>query len=166
MGYAVVVFESTLAGALFRRSHDDDHARSAVERVAAWGSLLFVALRLGDLALRGRFGLALQGDLKSVLFWIENALVLAPFLLVFGRARRYDARRLFHGALLVILGGALYRFDTYLVAFDPGPGWSYFPSVAETLITVGLVALEGVVYIALVTRFPILAGAPTAAPAR
>ncbi|HEX6901141.1 MAG TPA: Ni/Fe-hydrogenase cytochrome b subunit [Thermoanaerobaculia bacterium] len=165
MGYAIVVFESTLGGAFFRRSHDTAMLVS-LERVAAWGSLLFVALRLGDLALRGRFGLALQGDLKSVLFWIENALVLAPFLLVFGRARRYDARRLFSGALLVILGGALYRFDTYLVAFDPGPGWSYFPSAAETLITLGLVALEGVVYIALVTRFPILAGAPSAAPAR
>ena len=161
MGYAMVVFESTLAGALFRRSHDTAMLVS-IERVAAWGSLLFVALRLGDLALRGRFGLALQGDLKSALFWMENALVLAPFLLVFGRGRRYDARRLFRGALLVVAGGALYRFDTYLVAFDPGPGWSYFPSVAETLITVGLVALEGVVYIALVTRFPILAGAPSA----
>lgn len=163
MGYAIVVFESALASAFFRR-RPDTGLLTRLERVAAWGALLFVVLRVGDVALRGRLGLAFAGDSKAVLFWIENALVLAPFVLVFGRGRHYDAGRLFRGALLVIAGGALYRFDTYLVAFDPGPGWSYFPSVAETLITLGLVALEGVVYIALVTRFPILAGAPSAAP--
>jgi Ni/Fe-hydrogenase subunit HybB-like protein len=127
--------------------------------------LVFVVLRVGDAMIRGQLDLALRAELESILFWIENLLVLAPFVLVFGRKRHYDPGRLFRGALLVIFGGALYRFDTFLVAFDPGPGWTYFPSAVETLITLGLLALEGVVYIALVHKFPILGGAPQPAPA-
>ncbi len=39
-------------------------------------------------------------------------------------------------------GGALFRFNIYLVAFNPGDDWTYFPSLAEVLITVGIVAAE------------------------
>jgi len=56
--------------------------------------------------------------------------------------------------------GALYRFDTFLVAFQPGPGWHYFPSVAEMFISIGLIAIEIAIYIALVRWFPILGGTP------
>jgi Ni/Fe-hydrogenase subunit HybB-like protein len=158
MGYAIVVFESTLASSFFKR-RPEMAMLSHLERVAAWGALAFVVLRVGDAAIRGQLALALRPELKPLLFWAENLLVLAPFVLVFGRKRHHDPGRLFRGALLVIFGGALYRFDTFLVAFDPGPGWTYFPSAIETLITLGLLALEGVVYIALVHKFPILGGA-------
>ena len=42
------------------------------------------------------------------------------------------------------------------MAFNPGPNWSYFPSVGEILITVGLVAGEIMLYILIVKIFPIL----------
>jgi Ni/Fe-hydrogenase subunit HybB-like protein len=64
-------------------------------------------------------------------------------------------------ALLGLAGAVLYRMDAYLVAFDPGQGWTYFPSVGEILVSLGLVAGEIVVYVFMVKRFPILAGAPS-----
>ena len=158
MGYAAVVLESTLSSRVFGRK-PETRMLGTLEQVAAWGSLLFVALRLGDVAVRGRFELALKPDLYGVLFWLENLLCLAPLAGVVSRKRGYDPGRLFRGAMLMALGGALFRFDTYLVAFDPGPGWHYFPSVPEILVTVGLFAAEVAVYIALVKRFPILGGA-------
>lgn len=166
MGYSVVVLESSLSTRVFRRQ-PETRMLGILEQVAAWGSLVFVALRLGDVALRGHFGLLLRPDLYAVLFWTENVLLcLAPFAGVIGRKRGYDPGRLFRGAMLLVLGGALFRFDTYLVAFDPGPGWHYFPSVPEFLTTIGLIALEVAVYIAVVKKFPILAGAkPAPAPA-
>jgi Ni/Fe-hydrogenase subunit HybB-like protein len=65
---------------------------------------------------------------------------------------------MFRAALMIVVAGTLYRFDSYLVAFDPGPGWSYFPSVSETVITLGLIAVEILVFILLVKSFPILSG--------
>ncbi|MGZ3272021.1 MAG: hypothetical protein ACXU71_13735, partial [Croceibacterium sp.] len=50
------------------------------------------------------------------------------------------------------------RFDTFLVAFMPGANWSYFPSVHEMAITIGLVSFEVLAYVVIVKTFPILSG--------
>ena len=42
-----------------------------------------------------------------------------------------------------------------VIAYDPGNGWSYFPSVGETLLTTGFVAFEVLAYVYLIKRFPI-----------
>jgi len=60
--------------------------------------------------------------------------------------------------MLLVFAAALYRFDVYLVAFQPGPQWSYFPSLTEILISTGLVSGELAGYILLVKLFPILSG--------
>jgi Ni/Fe-hydrogenase subunit HybB-like protein len=75
-------------------------------------------------------------------------------------AHRRRPGHLMRAAIALMLAGSLYRFDVYLLAFDPGAHWSYFPSVAELLITVGLVAGEIAAFIVLVRVFPILAGPP------
>jgi len=157
MGYAAVVLESTLSNQLFGRPMETK-LLIKLERVAGWGMLGFVLLRLADLAWRGQFALALRADHYAVLFWIENLLMLSPFWAAYGR--RGDPGRLFRGAMFLVLGGALFRFDTYLVAFNPGPGWHYFPSVQEIFVTLGLIALEIAIYIALVRQFPILGALP------
>ena len=170
MGYAAVVMESALSSVAFRRPAETGML-ATVERAAVWVALAFVALRLADLAWRGDLDAAFVPGLEAAFFWLENLLFVLPFLALLGRRRpagAEDAGRLFRGALFLILAGGLFRFDAYLLAFDPGPGWHYFPSAAELLVTVGLVALEVAVYIALVKKLPILGGArpASAAPAR
>lgn len=162
MGYAAVVLESTLSNWMFGRPMET-RLLARLEQVAAWGMLGFVVLRLADLVLRGQFALALRADHYAVLFWLENLLMLSPFWAAFGP--RGNPGRLFRGAMFLVLGGALFRFDTYLVAFNPGPGWHYFPSVQEIFVTLGLVALEIAIYIALVRQFPILGALPSRRPA-
>ena len=61
-------------------------------------------------------------------------------------------------AMAMIFAGALLRFDTFLVAFMPGSHWSYFPSVSEMAVTVGLVSFEVLAYVVIVKTFPILSG--------
>ena len=55
-----------------------------------------------------------------------------------------------------MLGGALYRFNVYLIGFNPGKGWIYFPSLAEVMISVGIVAIELLGYQVLVKMVPVL----------
>ena len=97
---------------------------------------------------------------------VELALfVLAGVLLATDAQRRAPAN-LFRAALVLLLAGAIYRFDVFLVAFQPGPHWSYFPNLTEILITTGLVAGEIAGYILLIKVFPILGGRPQTASAR
>lgn len=162
MGYGTVVFETTLASYWYGlRTKKDMLLR--LRRVAIAGSLLFVVLRLADLAVRGDLGHAVRPGLHAGLFWMENALFCMPLVLaLLWRSPR--AHHLFLGAIALAGAGALFRFDTYLVAFDPGPGWSYFPSVGEILITCSIILFQIAIYIAVVKKFPILAGVDSAPP--
>src|SRR5262245_2001339 len=159
MGYAGVVFESALSSTAFKREADTNMLASLAAAIVPVQAV-FVALRLGDLVWRGRLGLLFAGDGRAALATLEFVLFLAPVVMLASPDRRRDLGHLFRAALVMIFAGALYRFDTYLVAFAPGPQWSYFPSVPELFITVGLVAGEVLAYVAIVKRFPILAGHP------
>jgi Ni/Fe-hydrogenase subunit HybB-like protein len=63
------------------------------------------------------------------------------------------------GSILLMLAGAVYRFDAYITAYNPGPNWNYFPNLPELLITLGVIALEIALYIFIVKKYPILGGA-------
>jgi Ni/Fe-hydrogenase subunit HybB-like protein len=161
MGYAAVVFESTFSSFWFRRPQETPMLGS-LQRVAVWTSAAFVAFRFLDLAWRGRLGLLAEPGVHAVMFWLETALFLAPLAMMLSQRGPSSPRQLFSGAVVLAAAGALYRFDTYLVAFDPGPGWHYFPSVGEILITCGIIAFEIALYLAVVKKLPIFAGAAPA----
>jgi len=156
MGYAMVVFESTLSSSAFRR-RGETSMLLILQRVAVGLGAAFVIFRFADLAYRGRLPMIATLDLFGIMFWLETILWLLPAAMML-IARTANPGVLFAGAMSVALGGAFYRFDTFLVAFQPGAGWHYFPSVPEMVVSIGLIALEIALYIAVVRRFPILAG--------
>jgi len=155
MGYAAVVFEATLSAWLFKREPEREMLAGLSQAIVPLGTA-YVGLRLLDLAGRGQLPALFAFDFYSVMTLLELALVVAAVGLLLGDARRQRLGNLFRAAMLFMLAGSLYRFDTYLVAFRPGAHWSYFPSVAEILVTVGLVAGELMAFILIVKLFPIL----------
>jgi Ni/Fe-hydrogenase subunit HybB-like protein len=159
MGYSVVVVESTLSSLAFRRPLETKMLGSLARAILVFLGAYFV-LRFGELAFRGQLGRVLtQGSLTGF-FLLENLLLLIPGLMILSKGVRNDAGKLFLAAFLMLLGGTLYRFNVYLIAFNPGPNWVYFPTAPEMLITFGIVAIEILAYIYFVKRFPILAGRP------
>ena len=158
MGYAVVVIESAFSSAAFKHKVETGMLNK-LATFAAWGTILFVVLRFVDLAIRGRLADTARFDLQGSLFWLENLLFVVPFVILLAKKGNASLGSLLRVAMCVVFAGALYRFDTFLVAFDPGPGWHYFPNVTEQLVTIGLISLELAVYIAIVKNFPILSGA-------
>jgi Ni/Fe-hydrogenase subunit HybB-like protein len=164
MGFGVIYFESIFSSMAFRRPLE--HRLLATMGRAVGGVILvFLASRLAILALEGKLGLTVSSGRMGFFFWAEQAIFLlaAAGFLLNGRHPRPD--QMLSAALLSMLGGALYRIDVFLVAYDPGNGWVYFPSLAEIFITLGLIATETVIYVVVVRRFPILAGV-TSAPRR
>ncbi|HPF71852.1 MAG TPA: Ni/Fe-hydrogenase cytochrome b subunit [Candidatus Krumholzibacteria bacterium] len=165
MGYAIVVIESTLSSRAFGRARED-RMLATLSRTIAFVLLAYVALRLGAVVAGGKAPLLLGAGAMSVLFWLEIALFAVPALVLLARGDAIRIGDMYRMALTVLVAGALYRFDAYLVAFSPSAGWSYFPSVPELLMTVGLVALEILVFIAIVRKFPILGGTVAKTAAR
>jgi Ni/Fe-hydrogenase subunit HybB-like protein len=158
MGYGSVAAVEILAGTvLSRRYRPHMELLGGIARVAGWLSLFYVAVRLADLAVSGRILYAFTLNWRVPFFWAEMALFTAAGILFLTRRVRTDRGRLFISATIALLAGALYRIDTYLVAYSPAPGAIYFPSVGEIMVSVGLSALCVAVYLFLVKKFPILA---------
>jgi Ni/Fe-hydrogenase subunit HybB-like protein len=157
MGFAVVVFEAAFSSVAFNRRPEIGMLAKLATAIVPL-QVAVVALRLADLWWRGSLGLLVAGDARSALAIVEIALFLSPVVMLGPAVRRRDLGRLVGAAIVMMFAGALYRFDTYLVALMPGEHWSYFPSVAEMLITLGLVSVEVLAYIVIVRTFPILSG--------
>lgn len=155
MGYAVVVFEAVLSSWLFGTRPERDMLQGIAAGMVPFG-VAFVWLRLWDLAAREQLPALAALDVYSVLVLLELALVAVATFILLSEERRRQLGHLFRAAMLFMLAGSLYRFDTYLVAFTPGAHWSYFPSVSEILVTTGLIAGEIMLYIVIVKVFPIL----------
>jgi Ni/Fe-hydrogenase subunit HybB-like protein/Fe-S-cluster-containing dehydrogenase component len=157
MGYAAVVLESTISSKVFRRPSEVPMLRALAGPIA-WVILAYAVLRTADVLWRDQLVAILRLDTYSMLFLLEMALFVVPALLLLAWRHRASGAFLATMGVVVIFAGALYRFSTYLIAFNPGVQWSYFPSLGEFAVTIGLVAAEILGYVVLVKKFPILRG--------
>jgi Ni/Fe-hydrogenase subunit HybB-like protein len=162
MGYGIVVCEAAFSSWAFDRPRET-RMLARLSKVALGVALFFALFRIGEVAWSGELGLV-RGRMG---FWfvLEVLLHLAPVVILASAARRASATWQTRAGFLLVAGGTLYRVNTYLIAFQPGEHFSYFPAVPEMLITMGAFALEIAIYVYAVRRFPILAGHTAHAPA-
>ena len=153
MGFAVTVFESILSSIAFKRPFETSML-SKLARVMAWLVAAYLVLRCADLLFRG--APVFTSGFLSVMLILENLFYLVPVLIVVSPSLTSDLRFLFLASCSLLLAGSLYRFNGFLIGFDPGAGWHYFPAVPEILIALGLVAIELMAYLYFVKRFSVL----------
>jgi Ni/Fe-hydrogenase subunit HybB-like protein len=157
MGYAVVMFEATVVSKTF--SLPSEHALiSKLSLVVGWITVGWLVLRWADLFARDAVPLAFVGSTKVLMFWIENALFLAAALVFITPAGRASPRASLLAAVALLAGGSLYRFDAYLVGYEPVTNWSYFPSVPELMVSIGVISLEILLYLVFIKTLPVLHG--------
>jgi Ni/Fe-hydrogenase subunit HybB-like protein len=155
MGYAVVLFESCLSSTGYRR-RIETHLLTPMAKVMLAVLAVFLLIRLGDLTVRGVWGHAFVASIAAVSFWMELACFIAPLVLIGAESNRRNPARLFLAGVLLMSGGALMRINGFLIGYDTGPGFSYFPTLSEVLVTAGMFAIEVLGYIIITRRFPVL----------
>lgn len=155
IGYAIAILESLISSHAFRRPFEIQQL-AGLAGLIPWLATVWLGVVVGDLACRGQLTAAGRLDRYSCLFLAEFALLAVGSLILLNARNRRSPRWLFVSAALIVTGGALYRFNVYLIGFNPGEGWIYFPSLAEIMISVGIVALELLGYQVLVKLVPVL----------
>ena len=161
MGFAVVVFEASFSSVGFRRP-------SETPILAGLGKAImgligaYLLFRFGEIAVNGKLGLIFAGDLGSLMFLLETTLFVFPLVVLMSETRRGHGPLLLWASVSMLFAGALYRFNAFLITYDPGPGYSYFPSTPEIMVTAGMVAIEIMAYLIIVKKFPVLHDAKTA----
>ena len=162
MGFAIVIVEATVAAVGFKRDiHEELPLLSKIGKIILGVLVAYLVIRIGDLVVRGAIFKVFTSGIKSVMFLIEMACFAYPVAVLSSPANRMRLSKLLAAALVMLTGAVLYRIDAFLVAYDTGPGWHYFPSAPEILVTVGVIALEILAYIVFVRKFPILPGHST-----
>ncbi|MCA1765450.1 MAG: hypothetical protein LC633_04245, partial [Desulfobulbaceae bacterium] len=155
IGYAVVVFESIISSLAFKRPLE----RGMLSRLAGlipWVLGGYLVVRFQEINAAGLFPYAFSGGLHGNMFLLENFLLLGALLILIYPVNRRSPKMLFISSMLILVGGGLYRLNAYLIGYDSGIGYHYFPSSPELLITFAIIALELMGYIWFVKRFPVL----------
>ena len=155
LGFAVVVFEATLVSLGFKRTMET----ALLARLARfiWGLLIaYLVVRIGDLVVRGALASAFRLTLEAFWFWIEMICFVIPVWLLAAPAGRGNPGVLFAAAVMLMAGGFLLRVNGFLVGYETGAGWHYFPSLPELTVSVGLIAFEILAYIVFVKTLPVL----------
>ncbi len=155
MGFSIVIFEASFSTVGFRRAAETPLLAGLGKAIV--GLLLaFLVVRTGLLLVQGNLGYLFAGDRASLLYLLETALFLIPVFILISPVNRNNAGKLLIAAVSMLLAGALYRFDAFLFTFNPGVGYSYFPSMSEIMVSLGVVSFEIMAYLVLVKTLPVL----------
>ncbi|ABD71788.1 Polysulphide reductase, NrfD [Rhodoferax ferrireducens T118] len=157
IGYGVVLFESCVAAAGYRRTIEM-RLLNPLSKIMLGVLAVYLVVRFGDLLIRGALGEAFHPDWVAISFWIENIAFVAPFFLIGSTQARRNPANLFLAGIAIMIGGILLRLNGFLIGYGhfTGSGWTYFPSLAEVMVTVGIFAIEVLGYIIITRRFPVL----------
>ncbi len=148
IGLAMMVFESTLSSRYFKRGLEV-HLLEKLARAIPFILGIYLAVKFGQLAFDGDLKYLFTSGWLSILFWAEVLLGgLLPLVLFSIKKFRQSPRGLFLGAIAVLLGMILDRFNvswfgvthanpiTYMPIFMDKV--AYFPSLPEVLLSVGI----------------------------
>jgi Ni/Fe-hydrogenase subunit HybB-like protein len=155
MGFAVVTLEATFSAVAFRRPRETAMLAS-LSHVAAWVAIGWSVFRVLVVALTGKLGYLASG--YGIAFLGEVGLLVVGGGILLSESLRNQVVWQVRAAIVLLVGASLHRVNTYLVAFNPGSNYSYFPAVPELLITFGIIAAEVAIYVTVVKTFPILQG--------
>jgi Ni/Fe-hydrogenase subunit HybB-like protein len=152
VGLAMVIFESLISARVFRRGLEL-HLLSRLGKAIPYILGVYLALKLGDLALNGKLSLLFALEPPALLFWLEVMMgSVAPIVVFSRRVWRETPGRLLVGALLIIAGVMLNRFNVSLLTMSHIGGQGYVPSLGEWAISLGIIS-AGVLAFAFVARF-------------
>jgi Ni/Fe-hydrogenase subunit HybB-like protein len=157
VGFPMVIFESILASRSFKLKPETP-VLSSIARYTPILLGIYLAVKIADLSIREAWPYVWDGSLLSFLFILELGLgVITPAVLLSIPRYRKSVTGLFVSAVLVIGGVVFNRINVFLVAYKPlYPQKTYFPSIFEIMVTLGLVATLVLVYRFVVLNFPVI----------
>ncbi len=157
VGLAMVVFESLLASRSFKRKPEMS-ALSPLSRILPLALGVYLALKVGDLAIRDAWPHLLVGNFETFMYLIEVGVCgFLPFVLLLLPAVQQRPGLLMIPAALTVAGVAINRINVFLVAYQPPYATErYFPALPEFAVTAGLIATIVLIYRFAALNLPIM----------
>ena len=158
-GLSVVILESLLSARAYRRKPELEILAPLAKALAA-ALLVYFGMKVTDLYARG---VSIWGSDRVHLFFhaeLFGTVALPAALLGFFPGNRRNPSALLGCAALSAFGVVLNRFNVVLTAYAGYRDFTYFPSLAEVAVTVGLFTLGVLVFDAGARWLPVYGAAP------
>ena len=157
VGFPMVIVESLLAARSFGLK-PEMRVLARLGRMVPPLLGVYLAFKLGDMFVRETFVYLKVLNTASVLFMVEILFgVVVPLRMFLSPAVRKSPSLLLTAAALVVGGVLLNRINNFVTAYTPPySSGSYFPSIGEISVTVGLASLLVLLYRAAVIIFPVI----------
>ena len=161
LGLMMVVCESHFTAYAYRRKPETG-LLAPLGSAARWVLILYLALRFGDLALRGQLYHLAGGEWQVKVFWLEIALMaILPLALLSTPQFRRQGSWQWATAALAVSGVVLNRIDVGgLVGLSRG-NRLYVPEWTEVAVSVGIVAAATLVFLFMIEHFKVWEERPT-----
>lgn len=157
VGFPMVIMESIISSRSFGLRPETDVLAKLGRFV---GPLLgiYLAFKLGDMAIRETFVYMNEFSLESVMWTIEVLFgVIIPLRMFLWDKVLRSPFWIFAASNLVIFGVLLNRFNNFIIAYTPlYADKPYWPSFGEISVTLGFISLEILLYRIFVMIFPVI----------
>jgi Ni/Fe-hydrogenase subunit HybB-like protein len=148
IGLSMIILESSLSSRYFHRGLET-HLLEKLAKAIPVVLTIYALVKFGELAVAGDFQYLFTSGWMSVMFWLEIIIgVIIPIILFSIKRVRQSENGLLIGAIIVLVGMILNRFDvswfavkhsdplTYLPSFMSNV--KYFPSLPEVAVSIGI----------------------------
>jgi Ni/Fe-hydrogenase subunit HybB-like protein len=137
--------------------------RARLAKIVAVALAVYLVVRFQDMAVRG----ALHGlgrlTYHSAAFYAEILVgFVAPLVLLLSPRVRASRRGLYAACLMVLAGFATNRMNVAITGLEHWPRQTYFPSLLETLIMLGIAAVGFSAFYLIARYLPIFESEPEA----
>ena len=152
IGLAMIIFESSMSSRYFGRGLEI-HLLEKLGKAIPVALGVYAVLRFAQLILSGNASHLFGSGLHSVLFWAEIIIgVIIPLILFASAANRKNPRVLLTGAIVLLLGMILNRFNVSWFGIQRLEDVSYIPSLAEISISAAIFSF-GIMAFGLAARY-------------
>jgi Ni/Fe-hydrogenase subunit HybB-like protein len=155
VGSAMVYIESALAKSAYGHEVSHDILKQLL-RVGGRIMAVYLLLKVGDITYKGEWNLLFLNTLQSNMYLLEMVFgIIVPIIIIFSPLAKSRAGLMTY-AWLTAIGVVLNRMNCVFTAMYTSG--SYFPSIGEFAVSIGLVAVGCLVYGLTVENFNVIGG--------
>ncbi len=156
LGPAMVTVEGYLAARAYGREPETP-VFASLTKVTLVMLIIYLIVKIVDLTYRGVLGMAFNGSFESNMFLIEMIVfIILPIIMYMSSSVRNKLGGVLTASILVVVGVIFNRMNVVFTGMAQATGGSYFPSIWEWLITIGMWSGLVLFYCFAVENFPIL----------
>ena len=153
-GISIIILEATMVHR-YMGQPDESELLEVLTKILPWVLGTYLVVKFAALAFLTNGPLFDRPTLLA-LFLAEVIIgLIVPMFMFMKKACRKDQRMQLRGASLVIFGLVLNRFNVSMFGMEQADQAIYYPSIVESLVTIGIIAAHVLFFVLLAKYFPI-----------